>query len=99
MYDMLTPSSELYLPLLSEQTGPHSYVDSVPVNHNDLGNLIGRLMQMFELNGDMEQRNAQKTMGKHICREWLDAIYADKCAYSVEPYEKLQTVRLDKYIF
>lgn len=99
VYDKLTPSSELYLPLITEQEGRNSYVESAPVNHKDLDHLIGRLMQMFDLNGDVEQRKAQKSQTKMVCREWLDNIYNDKCAYNKKPGSQLKTVMLDKYIF
>lgn len=49
----------------------------VLVSHRELDNLIGRMMQVFELNGDVEQRNALKQETKWRCREWLDEIYRD----------------------
>lgn len=49
----------------------------VLVSHNEIDDLIGRMMQLFELNGDVEQRNALKQETKWRCREWLDALYED----------------------
>ena len=48
----------------------------VMVSHRELDHLIGQVMQMFELNGDVEQRNAQKQEFKWKARAWLDDIYA-----------------------
>jgi len=47
----------------------------VMVSHQELDDLIGRTMQMFELNGDVEQRNALKQEFKWRARAWLDEIY------------------------
>lgn len=47
----------------------------VPVSHEEIGNLIGRLMQMCDLLGDVEQRRALKSTIKQITREWLDSEY------------------------
>lgn len=49
---------------------------SVPVNHKDLDDLIGRLMQMCELTGDVEQRRALKSEIKFRSRDWLDGLYS-----------------------
>lgn len=49
----------------------------VLVSHRELDSLIGRMMQVFELNGDVEQRNALKQETKWRCREWLDELYRD----------------------
>lgn len=49
----------------------------VLVSHKELDDLIGRTMQMFELNGDIEQRNALKQEFKWRARAWLDNLYAD----------------------
>lgn len=49
----------------------------VLVSHKELDGLIGRLMQMLELNGDVEQRNALKQETKWRCRDWLDDIYRE----------------------
>lgn len=49
---------------------------SVPVNHKDLDDLIGRLMQMCELTGDVEQRRALKSEIKLRSRDWLDGLYS-----------------------
>lgn len=48
---------------------------AVTVSHIELGNLVGRLMQMCDLIGDVEQRNALKSTIKQISREWLDENY------------------------
>lgn len=47
----------------------------VLVSHQELDNLVGRLMQMCELMGDIEQRNALKQEIKSRSREWLDGLY------------------------
>jgi len=47
----------------------------VMVSHRELDDLIGRMMMMFELNGDVEQRNALKQEFKWRARAWLDDIY------------------------
>lgn len=49
----------------------------VPVSHQELDDLIGRLMQMCELTGDLEQRRALKSEIKLRTRGWLDNIYAE----------------------
>lgn len=61
-----------YRPLIKEKQNGGYYV---LISHAQLDDLIGRLMQMFELNGDAEQRNALKQETKWRCREWLDANY------------------------
>lgn len=48
----------------------------VMVSHQELDELVGRLMQMFELIGDVEQRNALKQETKWRSREWLDSLYS-----------------------
>lgn len=47
----------------------------VIVSHHELDSLVGRLMQMCDLIGDLEQKNALKNTIKNICREWLDTEY------------------------
>lgn len=47
----------------------------VLVSHQELDSLIGRMMQLFELNGDIEQRDALKQEFKWRSREWLDELY------------------------
>lgn len=47
----------------------------VMVSHRELDDLIGRMMMLFELNGDVEQRNALKQEFKWRARSWLDDIY------------------------
>lgn len=49
----------------------------VLVSHQELDDLIGQLMHMFELNGDVEQRNALKRETKWKCRDWLDDLYEE----------------------
>lgn len=53
----------------------------VTVSHLELGNLIGELCRMFELNGDVEQREALKRTIKEVSRRWLDGIY-EEAGYS-----------------
>ena len=47
----------------------------VTVDHNDLGNLIGRLCSRFDLVSDPEQREAIKRTIKSEARAWLDEAY------------------------
>lgn len=47
----------------------------VMVSHRELDDLVGRMMMVFELNGDVEQRNALKQEFKWRARNWLDDIY------------------------
>jgi hypothetical protein len=50
---------------------------SVPISHVELDTLVGRLMQVCDLTGDMEQRRALKSELKHRCRSWLNDIYQE----------------------
>lgn len=50
---------------------------SVPINHRQLDSLVGRLMQMCDLIGDVAQRKALKDTIKQISRDWLDTEYED----------------------
>lgn len=50
----------------------------VPVNHDELDNLIGRLMQICDLTGDVEQRKALKDTIKQTTRRWLDNAFMDR---------------------
>ena len=50
---------------------------AVIVSHNELDYLVGRLMQMCDLTGDIEQRQALKSTIKQISRDWLDGLYED----------------------
>lgn len=68
-----------YRPMVKEENGAYY----VLVSHQELNGLIGKLMHMFELNGDVEQRNALKQETKWRCREWLDDIYTDS-GYEVQ---------------
>lgn len=61
----------------------------VLVSHKELDDLIGKLMHMFELNGDVEQRNALKQETKWRCRDWLDDLYQES------GYDKWQGVQED----
>ena len=45
------------------------------ISHQELDGLVGRLMQMCDLMGDQEQRQALKSEIKQRCREWLDSEY------------------------
>ena len=53
---------------------------SVLVTHSELDTLVGRLMQMCDLIGDIEQRKALKDTIKQISRDWLDDLY-DQSGY------------------
>lgn len=50
----------------------------VPISHYELDSLVGSLMQMCELMGDKEQREALKREIKDRARRWLDFRY--ECA-------------------
>ena len=47
------------------------------VSFEELDHLTGRLMQMCELNGDAEQREALKRTIKQITKDWLNNQYRD----------------------
>lgn len=49
----------------------------VLVSHRELDGLVGRLMQICDLTGDVQQRKALKDEIKHRCRNWLDDIYEE----------------------
>lgn len=49
----------------------------VAVSHQELDYLIGRLMQICDLTGDLEQRTALKSEIKHRSRDWLDDLYSE----------------------
>lgn len=69
-------STRKYRPIVLLDRGkemPNSYC--VLVSHSELDNQVGRLMQMCDLIGDVEQRTALKHTIKQIAREWLDDIY------------------------
>lgn len=53
------------------------HICAVTVSHKELDGLVGRLMQMCDLIGDREQRNALKSTIKQISREWLDNLYEE----------------------
>jgi hypothetical protein len=48
----------------------------VLISHQELDHLVGRLMQMCDVMGDKEQRDAVKSEIKYRTREWLDDKYA-----------------------
>lgn len=50
----------------------------VPISHRELDTLVGRLMQMCDLIGDVEQRSALKSTIKQITRDWLDNEYENR---------------------
>jgi hypothetical protein len=67
-----------YKPLVHAPTGnPDEKYYAVLVSHQELDNLIGRLMQMCDLTGDLEQRAALKSTIKQTSRDWLDTLYDD----------------------
>lgn len=47
----------------------------VLISHREMDSLVGRLMQICDLTGDVEQRKALKDEIKHRCRDWLDDMY------------------------
>jgi len=50
----------------------------VPVSHKEVDSLVGRLMQMCDLIGDVEQRKALKDTIKRITRDWIDDEYSSR---------------------
>ena len=64
----------------------------VPISHQELDNLVGRLMQMCDLTGDQEQRVALKSTIKQITRDWLDD------EYKMNGYDKWDGAREDAII-
>lgn len=87
-----------YIQLVTVPEGGH-HVDAVPIHHGNLDTLVGRLMQMFDLNGDVQQREAQKSSAKMICRDWLDDTYKEVCGYD-KWYGEIpggQTIKLERY--
>lgn len=87
-------------PLIQEELAYQTkeYVMSVPINHQDMDYLIGRLMQMCDLIGDAEQRKALKDTIKQHCRNWLDEEYAN---HGYDKYEGakegVKTIPADMY--
>lgn len=79
-----------YRPLIQTKDG----VYTVLVSHKELDELVGRLMQMFELNGDVEQRNALKQETKWRCREWLDALYSDSGYEFYETVDGVEPIKI-----
>lgn len=49
----------------------------VMVSHQELDDLIARLMHLAELDSDKEHRDALKGELKHISRSWLDNLYSE----------------------
>lgn len=47
----------------------------VMVSHQELDNLVARLMHLAELDSDKEHRDALKGELKQIARAWLDNLY------------------------
>lgn len=62
-------------PLVRSSLGGKIESNYVLVSHHELDNLVGRLMQMCDLIGDIEQRTALKGTIKQINRDWLDDLY------------------------
>jgi len=76
--NVTTPVQRQYKPLIHAPTGnPGERYYAVCVSHQELDNLVGRLMQMCDLTGDLEQRIALKSTIKQISRDWLDTLYED----------------------
>lgn len=63
----------MFKPLVIDEDG----YQNVLVNFMTIDSLVGRLMEMCELNGDVEQRNALKRQIKQITRGWLRDQYSD----------------------
>jgi len=47
----------------------------VLISHEGLNHLVGNLLQMCDLTGDTEQRQAMKSEIKQRCRKWLNDEY------------------------
>ena len=74
-------------------SGANIRIQKSLVDHGDLDNLIGQLMNYVEATyQDKEQRDAHKRLVKRVCREWLQHIYewqrGWEIAFSVNPKEK-----------
>lgn len=71
-------TSRSYRPIVLFDRGkeaPSGYY--VLISHAELDGLVGRLMQMCDLTGDLEQRKALKDTIKKTSRDWLDDVYSD----------------------
>lgn len=66
----------------------------VPVSHKQLDDLIGRLMQMCDLTGDLEQRKALKDTIKNISRRWLDSLYEDGGYHNYEIIDPSKIIKV-----
>lgn len=64
-------------PSIPSDSNKSNTVLAVPISHQQVNSLIGQLMQMCDLIGDVEQRKALKDTIKRITRDWLDAEYTD----------------------
>ena len=64
-----------YRPLVSVETKNGLSDVCVVISHNEMDGLVGRLMSLCDLTGDVEQRTALKQEVKHRCRDWLDDLY------------------------
>lgn len=88
---VLDTAKRQYKPLLHAPTGNpggEKYY-AVAISHYELDTLVGRLMQMCDLTGDLEQRSALKSTIKQVSREWLDNLYEDA------GYERFTGIRDD----
>ena len=69
--------SRNYRTLLDIYCGLYPSFYAVFVSHAELDTLVGRLMQMCDLIGDVDQRDALKRTIKQISRDWLDDLYEE----------------------
>ena len=93
--------SEEKTPLIQVQGSDGDYFyTAVPVSHKELDDLIGRLMQMCDLIGDVQQRKALKDTIKRITREWLDSRY-ENLGYDRWQGTRpgIRTVKAERYLF
>jgi len=67
---LVTPLIEAEKPLINFNGSNYALV-----SHEELDNLIGSFMQVFDLNGDAVQRESLKAMTKEKCRTWLNNQY------------------------
>jgi len=61
---------------------------AVYIHHGHLDHLVGRMMQMCDLIGDVNQRDALKDTLKRISRDWLDDMFEES---GYQKYEGLVT--------
>jgi hypothetical protein len=76
-------------PLIKNESG---YV-YVMVSHNELDNLVARMMHLAELDSDKEHREALKGELKQISRNWLDNLY-EESGYHNHNYDSAKVITI-----